>query len=113
MDAKKVATIVGLIIGLCTIIGTVYKLDIRWHQATALAKVEQQVAGVNARLEIKICNDKLNNIQERMWKLKDRYGEDLDEFPQDAKDEYRRLEKEKEELEKKIKEIRAKIKESE
>lgn len=57
------------------------------------------------RLEQKIVNDDLNNIQERIWKLEDRYicygqEECVESMPQTVWEEYRELWVNKEKLEK-------------
>ena len=57
-----------------------------------------QVVLVEMRLDQKIQGDRISQIQERQWKIKDRYGDDLKQAPEIVKEEFRALEKQMEEL---------------
>jgi hypothetical protein len=90
----------------------------KWHKlalfvafvVSATLAVEARYASsgfvkqVEQRLDQKINTDRLDNLQERIWKLEDRYGLGCETCPSVVKDEYRELQKEYEFLLKKIKE---------
>jgi archaellum component FlaC len=97
MKIKSVHIILGVIISISTLIGLIFNLDGRWAKADELKKVEM-------RLEQKIQQDRVEALQERMWKLEDRYCE-TNKMPQEVKDEYRKIKTEKELLEKHITEF--------
>jgi hypothetical protein len=92
MNLKKLSAIIAIIIGLCTLSGLMYKYDQRLAKA---ADVSMSIQKLSTRLEQKIQDDRLNNIQERIWRLEDRYGKDPSLMPVDARDTYRRLCEEK------------------
>lgn len=91
------AFMLRFIISLCTIIGIVFSgyfyLDNRYATAEDLKKIEK-------RLDYKITADQYLAIQERVWKLRDRYSD----IPKDKGilNELRCLETEKELLNKKL-----------
>ena len=91
---KNISVVLGLVIAISTIVGIVFNLDSRWAKAAEVKKIEY-------RLEQKIQQDRVESLQERLWKLEDRYV-DITKMPQEVKDEYRRLKSQKEELEKYI-----------
>ena len=66
--------------------------------------MNQMIKLVDKRLEIKILKDRANAIQERMWKIEDRYGMDVTNMTEDKRDQYRKLKKEYDEIMEKIKE---------
>jgi predicted mannosyl-3-phosphoglycerate phosphatase (HAD superfamily) len=70
------------------VFGGYFYLEKRYALAQDLKKVEQ-------RLEYKIVNDRLNSIQERIWKIEDRFeNKPMDET---TKEEYRKLQVDKNE----------------
>lgn len=82
---KKLLTAIGILISLSTLAGILYGLDNRWAKNCDLTAVSQ-------RLEEKIRNDRADRIQERVWKLEDRYQNKPME--ESVKEEYRQLKKE-------------------
>ena len=92
MNLKKISVILGLIISLTVIVGAGAKLDRRWAKADQLAMVEQ-------RLDQKIIQDRIKAIQERLWRLQDKYGDMISNMPELIRDQYRRLMKEMKVLE--------------
>lgn len=88
----KLSVIIVCIVGLFTIVGGLVAFDDRYAKYDQLCQVEY-------RLDQKIMIDKLFNLQNRQWRLQDRYGEE------DAKklEEYRALEQEKELINKQLK----------
>jgi hypothetical protein len=83
LQAKNLTVLFGVIISLSTIIGTSFALDKRWALAKDLKKLER-------RLDYKICIDRHNSVQQRIWSLEDRYQE-INSMPRLTKEEYRRL----------------------
>jgi len=90
MQLKKITAIVGVFISISTLAGVIITFDKRWAHAEDLAKLEQ-------RLDYKICIDRKNSIQDRLWKLEDRYGV-FENMNQSTKEEYRELDQKKDEL---------------
>ena len=95
MNLKKISIILGLVISLTVIVGAAAKLDGRW------AKTEQLVM-VAQRLDQKIIQDRINAIQERLWRLEDKYGNIIANMISTVRDQYRRLLKEMKDLEKQL-----------
>lgn len=96
MNLKKISVILGLIISLTVIVGAAAKLDGRWAKTERLVMVEQ-------RLDQKIIQDRINAIQERLWRLQDKYGDMVANMPEAIRDQYRRLLKEIKECEEQLK----------
>ena len=90
---KKCSAILALIIAAAAVAGLIAKLDERWAKAAQVKQLEM-------RLDQKIDGDRMNQIQERMWTLEDRYKA-VDKMPQSVREEYRVLKDEKDRLEKK------------
>jgi len=96
MSLKKISIILSLVISLTVIIGIGAKLDQRWAKAERLILVEQ-------RLDQKIIQDRINAIEERLWRLQDKHGDLILNMPELIRDQYRRLLKEIKDLENKLK----------
>ena len=109
---KRAQTVIGVIIGLSVIFGIVAGIDHRYAKADVVSQVSD-------RLESKIDQDRMDDLQRRMWSLEDRWGErfivkfnrihdDMDELlhfmTPEAREHYRELEKEYKALEAKQKE---------
>ena len=92
----KVNTAIAVLVGLSTLLGTAFTIDSRY------AKVDY-VTQIDKRLELKILQDRANALQERMWKIEDRYGMEVSDMPEDKRDQYRKLKKEYDEIMEKIK----------
>ncbi len=82
---KKLSTIIGLILALITLIGVIYTYDQSKAKASDLMLTNQ-------RLDQKIMDDRADRVQERIWKLEDRY--ENKKMEQVIKDEYRLLQEE-------------------
>ena len=63
---------------------------------------DEKLTLVEMRLDQKIEGDQLSRLQERMWKLEDRYGPRAQKGPDTAREEYRRLQDEKDFLERRV-----------
>ena len=96
---KKMNIIIGSLISIFFIIGLLFTLDNRWAKAEKLELVAM-------RLEQKIEKDRAFILQERIWKIDDRYKWKGLEMPDLVLDEYRRLNKEMQEI---LKELERKI----
>ena len=105
---RKLGTIVAIGAGIITIFGGAWTMDSRWSQAAEVKQLKEIIVVMNDRLESKIVSDQIDSTQSRLWKLKDRHGEDVTKFPQSAKEEYRSLEKKKEELSKELDALKTK-----
>ncbi len=90
--------ILSLIIALLTIIGITFGVYFYMEKRYALA---DELTKVTQRLDEKIDSDRYNQIQDRIWKIQDRYRNK--QMEDTVKEELRQLEKEKEELNNKIK----------
>jgi len=96
-------TLIALVVGFCTMMGTAFTIDSRYAKVGDMSEVNEYVQQVDKRLELKILKDRADAIQERMWKIEDRYGMDIAEMPDDKRDQYRKLKKEYDEIMEKIK----------
>ena len=63
----------------------------------------QNLIGDGLRLDQKIIQDRINAIQERLWRLQDKYGDIVENMPEMIRDQYRRLLKEIKECEEQLK----------
>ena len=87
----KLSTLIGISVAVCALIGSIIAVDARYATSARLEMVE-------LRLDQKIVQDRVQALQERMWKLEDRYGKDKAQ----QTEEYRRLVAEREMLMKKV-----------
>jgi hypothetical protein len=78
---KRIAVAGGVIAILSTVFGLFFWADNRYASGADLKKLED-------RLEYKITGDQQKSVQERIWKLEDRYNKSM---PPEVKDEYRKL----------------------
>ena len=95
-------TLIAVVVGFCTMMGTAFTIDSRYAKVDEMSEVNEYVQQVDERLELKILKDRADAIQERMWKIEDRYGMDIAEMPDDKRDQYRKLKKEYDEIMEKI-----------
>ena len=102
MFMEKGNILISLIVGACTMVGTAFTIDSRYAKTSDMADVTEYVQQVDKRLEVKILKDRANALQERMWKIEDRYGDDVSKMPEDKRDQYRKVKKEYDEIMEKI-----------
>ena len=95
-------TLIAVVVGFSTMMGTAFTIDSRYAKVGEMSEVNEYVQQVDERLELKILKDRADAIQERMWKIEDRYGMDVAEMPEDKRDQYRKLKKEYDEIMEKI-----------
>ena len=99
----KISTMVALAIGLCTMVGTAFTIDSRYSKIEQINEVQSFAELVDKRLELKILKDRADALQNRMWKLEDRYGMDVSKMPEGVREQYRELKKEYDEIVEKLK----------
>jgi hypothetical protein len=93
----------GSIVAVAAVISLAFGGYFYFERRYALADELQKT---NQRLEQKIQQDRVNAVQERMWKIEDRL-QDQNRRPTDLeKDEIRKLQVEKDQIEKGLKEKR-------
>lgn len=85
---NKIAGIVGAIIAVFALMGGLWAMEDRYAKDNELNLLSE-------RLEIKIVEDKIYNLQKRVWSLEDRYGgKGVPDAPLTIRMEYRELLKE-------------------
>ena len=90
----KIQTTLCIAVATTTLIGAVIAFDTHYAKSSQVEEISTYVCRVEKRLDTKIKEDRVNSLQERMWRLEDRYT------PEKAKstDEYRRLKLERENI---------------
>lgn len=94
MTAKRISLIIGIMLGVASLIGVGIKVDAHYAKQKYVEMIEQ-------RLEQKIWSDRYYRIQERIWTLEDRYP-DPTKMPPAVKEELRRLKLLKKQIEEKL-----------
>jgi len=95
---NKISTWVALLIGMTTLVGAMFALDSRYAKTEEISTIKDYVQQIDKRLDIKILKDRANALQERMWKIEDRYGMEVAEMSEEVRDQYRELKKEYDEI---------------
>lgn len=108
MKLNKLATVISILVGIPTIIGAIIVLENHWASAEDMKNIQQSIVQINKRLDQKILEDRLSNIQNRIWALEDRYKNT--DMPMEIKNIYRSLVTERDKLIKRL-EILIKAKE--
>jgi hypothetical protein len=90
----KIQTTLGIIVTLGTIAGGLVAIDSHYAKSSEVEEVSVYICRIEKRLDEKIQTDRANSLQERMWRLEDRYTPDKAR----QKDEYRRLQQEREDI---------------
>lgn len=96
---KTVQSILAIITLVSTAFGVYFYVDNKYALANDLEKVKQ-------RLEYKIVSDHVQSIQDRIWKIEDRFQKK--KMDDTTKEEYRKLQADKEEAQAKLKKIEKK-----
>lgn len=106
--------IVGILTGLATVIGITWaglnSLDIKYASAEDVEQTKQSIQKLNERIDYNTISDRIYKLQERLWKIEDRYGVELEKAKGSKiesliKEEHRRLLFEKKELENQLKKL--------
>jgi esterase/lipase len=95
---NRFSTWVALLIGMTTLVGAMFALDSRYAKTEEISTIKDYVQQIDKRLDIKILKDRANALQERMWKIEDRYGMEVAEMSEEVRDQYRELKKEYDEI---------------
>ena len=95
---NRFSTWVALLIGMTTLVGAMFALDSRYAKTEEISTIKDYVQQIDKRLELKILKDRANALQERMWKIEDRYGMEVAEMSEEVRDQYRELKKEYDEI---------------
>ena len=101
---QKVTAIVGALVIIATVVGATVKIDTRYAKQTQIqtqiGQVSEAVTYVGKRLDQKILQDRINDLQDRIWKIEDRYRGRV--MPQDAIEAIRQYRKEIKQLERQL-----------
>ncbi len=99
----------GLVAALGASIGVLYSgvsfIDGRYAKMPEVEQVRTDMTLTSLRLEEKILTDRVAAIQQRLWKIEDRYGEDLAGAPMSVKEEHRQMDLDIAEVHDKIKSV--------
>ena len=95
---NKAGTLIAIIVGICTMMGTAFTIDGRYAKQGEVKQVKKEIKEVDKRLDKKILKDRADLIQERIWKLEDRYAEK--KMPKAVKEAIRDLKKEYDDINK-------------
>jgi hypothetical protein len=109
MAEFKLSTILGTIAVIFALVGSVWGASQYLASQDDIRTVDKKIELVDARLEQKIINDRSNEIQERIWKIEDRFGRDYLKYPERIKEDWRRLNQELKENDIKIQQRLKKI----
>jgi hypothetical protein len=80
MSWQKLSVIVGVLIGIVTLVGVGFKVDAFYARADEVRGFATKLEYTNKRLEQKIKQDSLYNLKKRSWAIEDRLatkGKDL------------------------------------
>jgi len=116
---KKVVTWLSIIGGGIVVITAIFQLDERWNEESCISAYAQDVKAngekieeltvaaskISKRLDQKILEDQSNNLQNRMWKLEDRYGQPAQMTPE-QREIYRNLQLDKKKVDDRIKALK-------
>ncbi len=93
----KLKELIGLITGLLVLFGIMFGTYQYFENRYALA---EEVKKIEKRIDYKILSDQLQMIQERIWKIEDRFRKK--QMEETTKEELRLLELKKQEAQKKL-----------
>ena len=96
---KKIASVLGIIVALFTIIGGLYAYD-------QIKADKKDLLAVELRLDQKIMRDDRYSIQKDIWSIEKQYGTDPGKYPIKIRDYYNKLKFDLKELEKELNRIK-------
>ena len=104
---NRISTWLAVVVGIITLLGgalgTAFTIDSRYAKTEEITSIKDYVQQVDKRLELKILKDRANALQERMWKIEDRYGMEIAKMTEEVREQYRELKKEYDDIMEKIK----------
>lgn len=88
ITTKKVQAVLGIIISLTIIMGSMFALDSRWAKAEELADVRVHMQQIMERLDQKIEMDRANQLRLWMVQMDIEYGSDKRQWSNVALESY-------------------------
>jgi hypothetical protein len=95
---KRLSILLGVVFVLSTLTGGLFTLDQRWAKADSVQQL-------SIRLEQKILEDRQFALQERIWRLEDRYRANPAGTPAEVRMEIRSLNHDLQLVDKKLKKL--------
>lgn len=89
---KTIISICSAILLIGSFSGAVFFMEDRYAKATDIADTSQ-------RLNVHIAQDRINFLQQQLWAMEDRVGNDLSRMTHDQRQRYREMKAEKQRLE--------------
>ena len=96
---KTVISIISAILLIGSFSGAVFFLEDRYAKADDLA-------GNSQRLTVHIAQDRINFLQQQLWAMEDRVGNDVNRMTVDQRRRYREMKAEKERLERALRSLK-------
>src|SRR3989337_950785 len=100
---ELIGCITGMIVLISMCFGVYFWFEARFAHAGDMMKAMEVIKQIGDRLEYKILEDQIRAIQDRIWKIIDRY--DKKDMPELVKEEYRKLLEDKKLLEEKLRKL--------
>jgi len=92
---KKIVAVIGILVGLSTLIGGLYAYD--------RVKADQEdLIAIEYRLDQKIVTDKRFYVQKELWEIEKQYGYDKSKYPTHIIDRYNKLKYQLKEVEEEL-----------
>lgn len=105
---KKITEGITVIISIASVISIIFGVyfynEARYASAKDLKEAKEYSQKIEKRLDQKILNDNVNEIQKRIWLLEDKY--EKKQMPDTVKEEYRELKEKKEQLKEELKNLK-------
>lgn len=104
-------TIIGILTILVFAFGAYFYFEKTFAHADDMMKAMDIIKKVGTRLDYKIAEDQLREIQRKIWTIEDRYCPDKsrlcdeEKMPQTVREQYRELKLEKEKLQNELKDL--------
>ena len=83
---------IGLVGSGCAALATLYGGATFTHdKLQEIDQMQGNIVLIEMRLDLKLLTDRANALQSRLWKITERYGEDLFEAPGTVREEYQTI----------------------
>ena len=86
---KNLQTLIAVTLGICSLIGIILATDTYFAKAKDMKMLE-------LRVDQKIQQDYNRDLQERIWRIEDKFGIDCSKMPENVRKTYREMKEEKE-----------------